>query len=128
MALNIGFTTILRKFPLTLAFAFLVFVLCIIRPPTGVAKVSFQFMDKLAHFLVYFIMAMFLFFEANRSKWLFEEGFLLKTTILMISYGIVIEILQGTLFEYRSFDFMDIFANITGTAFGVFLIAFKKKL
>jgi len=42
-----------------------------------------------------------------------------------IGYGILIEVLQGTLVYRRYFDPMDILANSIGTIFGVILVSQK---
>ena len=79
--------------------------------------------DKIVHLLVYvfFVFLWFGFFYLTIEKQSFK-GALLKSVLLAVSYGILIEILQGVATDSRSADFNDLLANCIGVLVGVFLI------
>jgi len=84
----------------------------------GIPLVKVKNSDKFGHFLAYFTLCM---------SWLYALKHhpalqLKKHTImlLLIGYGIVIEVLQSVLTTYRQGDFFDFLAN----TFGVLLAAF----
>jgi len=89
-------------------------------------KISYQ--DKLEHFIAYFVLGL---------SWFLVNKRYLKTSKYLVAccvviYGIIIEILQDTITNYRSFDYYDIVANTFGVlvAFYVFdkiIIQFKNK-
>ena len=76
--------------------------------------------DKLLHF--------FCFLYLTIVTWLsriFSKEFLLY--VIVLAYGILIEIVQIYI-PYRSFEFLDIFADFLGVLAGSFLINFFKDL
>ncbi len=89
-------------------------------------QISFKMTDKLAHFLVYFILSALMVWEIGKSQEFSKKQTIWTVFGLTAIYGIVIEMLQGAFFVYRYFEIMDIFANITGSICGVLLIALKK--
>jgi len=89
---------------------------------TPKATIQFHHLDKLQHALAYFILTI---------SWLFAFYGKNKKRIIICScifYGILIEILQETLTEYRTGDSLDIIANSTGVLLGLLLFnqLFKK--
>jgi len=78
--------------------------------------------DKIVHFVLYFILVIlmsFSFLENNSTK---NEPFL-KRIVLIIATGILIgsfiEIIQGSFIPNRAFDIFDIVANSIGTFIGM---------
>jgi VanZ family protein len=73
--------------------------------------------DKLAHFGVYLILALLLWFgfyvSGRNKKW--ENGLILGGGSL---YGIGMEWMQYAFFPDRAFEYWDIFANICGISAG----------
>lgn len=80
--------------------------------------------DKVVHFFFYFVLALLMGIGFYSKK---NEPLLKKVVLIVasgISFGILIEVTQGTLIENRFFDIFDIIANGIGTAFG--FIIFEK--
>ena len=68
--------------------------------------------DKILHILAYFTLS-FVWFLAmqERMSSFAEKGRLIA---LLILYGIILEVLQGGITDYRTGDFYDVIANIIG--------------
>lgn len=74
--------------------------------------------DKIVHFLFYFILALLMSFGFYSKK---NEPFYKRVVVIIaigISIGGLVEILQGNFIPNRCFDFFDIFANSSGTIAG----------
>lgn len=82
--------------------------------------------DKLAHFIIYFIM-LYLWLKSNSLK---ENKFRLKSLILVLFISSFIETLQGTSFIKRHYELADLIANSVGIIFSyiVFVLYPYKKL
>ena len=82
--------------------------------------------DKLAHFIIYFIM-LYLWLKSNSLK---ENKFRLKSLILVLFISSFIETLQGTSFVKRHYELADLIANSVGIIFSyiVFVLYPYKKL
>ena len=82
--------------------------------------------DKLAHFIIYFIM-LYLWPKSNSLK---ENKFRLKSLILVLFISSFIETLQGTSFIKRHYELADLIANSFGILFSyiVFVLYPHKKL
>ena len=76
------------------------------------------FNDKLLHFLCFFYLTII----SWLAKLLDKE---LLLYVIVLGYGILIEIVQMYL-PYRSFEFLDIFADMTGIVAASFFINFLK--
>ena len=81
---------------------------------------SLNFSDKLLHFLCFLYLTIVAWLGRIISK-----EFLLY--VIVLAYGILIEIVQIYL-PYRSFEFLDIFADFIGISAGIFFINFLKYL
>lgn len=68
--------------------------------------------DKIAHFIAYFTLSLAWFFALKFHTKSKREKLIL--TLSLISYGILIEVMQDRLTTYRSGDFYDVIANSTG--------------
>jgi len=124
--------SVLKKYPISTVFAFIIFVLCIVKPPSSIPKLAFTYTDKIAHFGVYFVLAILMILEGHRNKGtekvkiLQQKKMFYNYIIVGVLFGIFIEIVQG-FFPYRSFDLNDIVANSIGTICGVLLLGRKYK-
>ena len=76
--------------------------------------------DKLLHFSCF----LYLTIISWLSRIIYKELWLY---VIVLGYGILIEIVQIYI-PYRSFEFLDIFANFTGILAGSFFINFFKDL
>ena len=82
--------------------------------------------DKLLHGFAYFCFALSLFVALN-LEWKLEKS-TKWTAISVFSLGFLLEIIQGTLLYYRSFEAYDLLANALGIIFFIFLSKRLKKL
>ena len=74
----------------------------------GMTQIKMENSDKLGHFLAYFLLSLS-WFSALKNK--FNNNLII---ILLISYGIIIEVLQEVLTVHRQADFKDVLANSIG--------------
>ena len=81
---------------------------------------SFYLSDKLLHFFCF----LYLTIITWMSRIIYKE---LLLYVIVLGYGILIEIVQIYI-PYRSFEFLDIFADFIGISAGIFFINFLKYL
>ncbi|MCT4600468.1 MAG: VanZ family protein [Marinifilaceae bacterium] len=105
-----------------------IFILCTM-PVNDVVKteVTIPFFDKIVHFIMFFIMGIFI-----CSELIFQTKYSYKTiswiTILLVGlYGGIIELIQNYIFTYRSGDYYDLLADVLGGIFGVLMYPLLKK-
>ncbi|MEN3323474.1 VanZ family protein [Mariniflexile soesokkakense] len=88
-------------------------------------NVGVSFGDKIFHFLAYTVLA-FLWFNTFFSTFKFgKKKALIYAALFSIVFGIVIEVLQGTITTSRSSDFYDVIANTMGVFFTVIIVFIK---
>lgn len=73
--------------------------------------------DKYEHFLAYFTLTLSWFFAIQKSGKLVVYRFWL--IMLVFLYGVLMEVLQQVLTDYRVADIYDVLANSSGIFFGV---------
>ncbi len=73
--------------------------------------------DKLAHIFIFTVLMWI--------RQLYNPKKIKENASLLLAYGILIEILQGSLTQTRSFDVMDIMADAIGVGFGYALSQLK---
>ena len=84
--------------------------------------------DKVLHGSAYFVFTLlwfsyfYLFYLKNKNT-RFVVG---VTLLLALSYGMIIEVMQGTLTSYRSADVFDMLANVIGISVAFLLIGLLK--
>lgn len=96
-----------------------VFIASVIRVPQ-VPTYNIFAPDKLVHFTFYCLFTLLLLLairEANPATSLTKRDFSLAIFLSFLA-GFVIEIIQGSLLAYRSFDVLDLIANIIGIFVG----------
>lgn len=82
--------------------------------------------DKFGHFLVYFILGLCWLNVVNKRPHKIIINYIIIITL--ISYGIILEVLQDILTTYRQADLYDIVANSAGVIFAVILFNKMKKV
>lgn len=85
-----------------------------------------QHLDKFFHFLAYTSLAIcwFAYFVIFKK---IERNLHFNTiAILLVFFGIIVEILQKNLTDYRTFDWLDILANTSGVWIVYFLFKYNK--
>lgn len=83
--------------------------------------------DKLYHIIAYFIFMTVWFYTFHFKFKLKKHKALLVAFIASISFGIVIELLQGFLTQNRQSDVNDVVANIIGAILALFMQFLLKK-
>jgi len=80
--------------------------------------------DKLTHCGLFFVLAVLYCYGSIRkykTRGLRIE-IAMKNTIVLISYGALIEVLQMYVFTWRSGEFTDLFADTVGACMGIFSV------
>ena len=88
------------------------------------AAISIPHLDKLVHFFFYFVAAILgvlLIREQTKGRLNLSRSIIFATLIVII-YGIVIEVIQDTFTQSRSGELYDVLANSLGAFFGAGLI------
>ena len=89
---------------------------------------NFKNFDKILHFIFYLSLSItFLSSLGKESKFkVFDIKII--TFVFVVSYGILMEIVQFYLTTTRSAEFFDIIANSSGCILGIFVFPFLQKL
>lgn len=98
-------------------------------PPVGLLDQPFRFMDKLLHLGAYFGLTLLWVACWVYWRWRFfgttvrqsVKKIMLVIAIAASCYGIIIEVLQGTMTSYRTLDHWDVLANTTGVILAILL-------
>ncbi len=106
-----------------LIWALIIFILCSI-PGTDIIDFSLWELinsDKLAHAFVFFVLGVLLIsgFSRQYSSGLLMHYPIISTTLICIMYGGLLELWQGTMFEYRTADSLDFIANSFGSLLAI---------
>ncbi len=82
----------------------------------------FEGFDKLAHTGFFFVLTVLLFYGKIReqSSYSYRLLTILKILFITFSLGAFIEVLQMKIFTYRSAEWWDLFADMTGVGMGIF--------
>jgi VanZ family protein len=110
----------------TLIYSAALTLVCLV-PLNGVIKVNITLGDKIFHAVTYMILSFLwyltFYYNLNSSK----TKALLYAMLVSITFGIIIEILQGTVTAYRSADINDVIANTIGVLIMSVVIVIKNK-
>lgn len=90
-------------------------------------SLNFPYMDKVIHMLMYFILSITILASLIRTGKRKKYYHMLITFVWVISYGMLMEVLQFYLTQTRSAEFLDILANTTGCIFAFLLYTYIKK-
>lgn len=89
------------------------------------SKVQIKGADKYVHFIFYFVLTALLILNLL-SKFNFKKA-VWFSVISAVIYGIIIEVLQGVVTNYREPEILDIFFNSLGCIFAAFLMIINHK-
>lgn len=92
------------------AISVLIAYLSLAKIKLGVETLSISNVDKLEHFIAYFVLGLS-WFVANKKNKLLAKW---KIFICLVAYGAFLEILQATMTSYRAGDIVDLGANSLG--------------
>jgi len=89
-------------------------------------ELPFKIGDKIIHSISYFILSC-LWFLGIFNRIPFDIKKMLLITLLILLYGIIIEVLQEVFTQYREADFFDILANFVGVFIAATLVLIFRK-
>ena len=112
---------------LSIIWSVLIVIACNI-PMSGVSGLTsfFEGFDKLAHTGFFFVLTVLLFHGKIKQQlsYKYRTITIMKILLITITIGGGIEILQNSVFTYRSGDWWDFFADMTGVGMGIFSFIF----
>ena len=117
---------------LSILWAMFVLIMCEM-PPIDSAKSGITFFegfDKLAHTGFFFVLTVFLFYGKikEHSSYSYRPLTILKILLITLALGMLIEVLQLKIFTYRSAEWWDLFADMTGVGMGIFSYIFLHRI
>lgn len=119
----------LKKGSLILAVSYSITLLYIsLKNLKDMPKVDIDHADKIFHFIAYAILSTLWFMVFKLYKRQTLQLAILKAVIFSIIFGIIIEVMQGTLTTYRAFDVYDAIANSMGALLIGIIIYIQQKL
>ena len=111
-----------RVYGMSMVLSLAVLYVSIIRTVPEFPQLQFQWMDKVAHFFMYFALSGVVCFELYRQRYDFSDRQMrLWGLVYPIAYGGVIELLQENFFPPRTGDWSDWLADILGAVVAYFL-------
>ncbi len=113
----------LRHQYLAMIWASIVLVLCDIPINNGAGRLTFfEGFDKLVHTGFFFVFTVLLFYGKIKQQRSYHYRIITVVKILIVTtlLGGSIELLQWKIFTYRSADWWDLFADMTGVGMGIF--------
>ena len=114
--------TTLKHQYLAIIWAVLVLILCDM-PINGTGDLPlFEGFDKLVHLGFFFVLTVLLFYGKIRQQLSYSYRIItiLKILLVTVILGGGIELLQLTVFTYRSAEWWDFFCDMTGVVMGIF--------
>lgn len=109
----------------TIIWASVIMILCVIKPPQNDIEIpDIPHLDKVVHFGMYYILALFLMSAMKKTK---LGNLQYKTILFCVFYGTAIEVIQDKL-GYRSGDFYDFAFNTAGAIVGTFTLIYIEKV
>ena len=100
----------------------IVYLLIIYSPKFGLPT-SFPFLDKVVHFILFFIQSIFITNTIYEYRNRNNRILLIVSIIFLLLLGVIIEIQQIYL-PYRTFEIMDLISNFVGVFSGSFFIIY----
>lgn len=83
---------------------------------------NFNNSDKLIHFFFYFSLSITLQFSLLRNTTINRKNIILLTFIVVVSYGLIIEVFQYYFTNNRTADIFDALANTFGCICGILIL------
>lgn len=114
----------LRYQYLSILWAIFVVIICEM-PSSDISPDSITFFegfDKLAHTGFFFVLTVLLFHGKikEQGSYNYRALTILKILLITLFLGAAIEVLQYSVFTYRSAEWWDLFADMTGVGMGIF--------
>ena len=115
-----------QVFLITVFYSLALATVCLI-PLKKLPDIGVSFADKIFHSLTYVILAFLWFYSLVFHFKTSKIKSIIYASIISIFFGIIIEILQGTLTKTRQADFLDILANSLGVLLVALLLLLKNR-
>ncbi|CAM3262433.1 VanZ-like domain-containing protein [Aequorivita lipolytica] len=97
-------------------------------PSPQLPEIEVSGTDKIVHGLIYFVLInLWMFYFYTKNGFSLKLKCILVLIILLLLYGIIVEILQHLLTVSRQADIYDIAANLIGSLLGIFFFQNIKK-
>lgn len=90
----------------------------------SISQIKVENGDKYVHFVLYFVLTFLLFYSRVLPVDYSKKAKLIICLLVSISFGMIIEIMQGVFTQSRQFEWSDVVANSLGSLVAV-LFAFK---
>ena len=115
-----------RYLVLSIAWVFFTFYLLIIYSHKESSTISFPFLDKVVHFILFFIQSILITNTIYEYSDRNNRIILIASIIFLLLFGLIIEIQQIYL-PYRTFEIMDLIPNFLGVLSGSFVVIYFRK-
>lgn len=112
---------------ITILYSLALATICLIQIDGIVEEVHIKNADKIFHFFSFLVLALLWYvtlvyqFKLNKTK------SIINAFLISVSFGIIIEILQGSFTVSRQSDIKDVFADTLGALFLSLIIYFKNR-
>ncbi|TGV00900.1 VanZ family protein [Flavivirga rizhaonensis] len=94
----------------------------------NVPDIGISFGDKIFHFFAYFVLTILWFYTFLYAFKLKSKKAIVFAVVLSVFFGIIIEVLQGSITVSRSLDVYDAVANTLGALLASVVMWFKSNL
>ena len=111
----------------TLLYTSALALVCLIRL-NNLPDVGVSFGDKIFHFLAYALLMLLWFSTFLYNVKLKPNKAIISAFLFSVIFGIIIEVLQGTVTDFRSLDVYDVVANTLGALLTAVTLWLKKTL
>lgn len=107
----------------------LLITIALLSPTSDIPKIDIAFLDKLIHVVIHWILSfIWLWYGFSTDKYHISGKNIFVILVICFAYGLAIEASQHWFTQTRSFDVLDLAANVVGSLFGLlsFWIVRKK--
>lgn len=124
--------SLLKNQYLAVLWGLFILIMCDIPIPKSSGPKFFEGFDKLVHTGFFFVLTVLLFFGSAKGRQAKDHRLIttMKVLIATACFGGLIEMMQLEIFTYRSAEWWDFFADMTGVGMGIFsyLILYKETI
>jgi len=110
--LKVAYRKVYFKYLLTIIWTLIITYLSLAQiPDNKEIKIDIPHLDKIVHFMMYFIYTLLLHIETKKIN---KKSAIALIALYSISFGLLMEFCQTYLFSYRSGEFFDFIFNTLG--------------
>ncbi len=90
-------------------------------------KIKIEGLDKVIHGLVhFFLISLWMLYFYVKKNFQFKANWVFKLFLVLMLFGIIVEILQDQLTDSRGADIFDVAANLVGSLLGILFFKIVK--